>query len=690
MPLAEKIGVPANVILAAVVLLVLFGGADLGSATTAVAVETESGETVQRAVAKPEYRKRTALSRFDRGSGLDTDEVWLTYMAPLALELDLAVDDFFDPIPVSEFNRYLSEFELPASGDVPLALKRDVAEQFRATFIAAGVVDRVGDEYRVTLMLHNAENGSLVSETVHQGPDFLALIDQMSDTLAEALDIPDRDEIDDLPVRQRLTEDEAAFEAFGRAYAKLLSDPPDLDRALEGLSAAVVLDPTFAMAQYRRSLVFLDANRPDEAVAAMQAAIDHVYRLPERLRFQAKADYYFLTDQQELGFAVIEMWVALHPEDPAALSQYALVQWLRGEREELIQTYRTLHRLSPADHSLLKALARVHEALGEADQALAALALYVERSPEDYTGYMEIARIQRRRGAHGTAREHLERAVVVEPLNPEPVNALASLDLDLGRFEEALAGYERAQRLARAPRQRAAALDELREYYRFRGQMEDAIRTAEAWRAEASGVYSPLQIAQHRFTDIDVYLEAGRYNDAVNLFEELRDPPPASDWFVRRWELRIAIGAGKSAVARDAYRDALESIEAAGADGIRPALIGDLGRIEEIEGEYGLALRHYREAMAEDPSLNFHRRIGRVLRKAGRLKEAEEELREALRLRPADPRAQLELARALRARGDTAGARERLGGALAAWETADESYEPAREARAMLAARVSG
>ena len=48
MPRAEKIGIPANIVLCAGVLWLLFGGEDLGAATTSVTVETEDGEIVER------------------------------------------------------------------------------------------------------------------------------------------------------------------------------------------------------------------------------------------------------------------------------------------------------------------------------------------------------------------------------------------------------------------------------------------------------------------------------------------------------------------------------------------------------------------------------------------------------------------------------------------------------------------
>ena len=689
-PMAEKIGIPVNVATAAAVLILLFRGADLGARTTTAAFELE-GTTVERTVTKPEFRKRTALSRFDAGPGLAEEEFWLTYLAPLALELDLAADDFFEPVSLSVFNERVAEYGLQRAGDIPLALRRAVAELLHATFIVSGTVDRMEDGYRVTLALDDTGTGARVSETVHDGPDFLVLVDEMSETLAGALDIPDRDGIENLPVRDRLTEDEAALAAFGRAYATLLSDPADMDAALGGLRAATELDPTFAIAQYDLSAAYLYSNRTEEAVAALRAVLDHLYRFPERLGFRARADYYFLTEQPDQGRAVAEMWVALHPEDPAALEFYGIGQSIRGDWEGLIQTLQTRYRLSPDNHSLLKELAEAYENLGDDDRALAALEQYAIRIPADYTGHLDLASIHRRLGAYGVAREHLDRAVIVDPLNPEPIAELASLDLHSGRFDVALAGYERALELARTPRQKADVLDRLKDYYRFRGRMEDAIRTAQDLLGEVSEVYPPPEIAEYRLADIGILLEAGRREDAVALFDALRsqldpDVPGDHPYRVLQWRIRIALDAGEGAAARAAHRAASDWIETWGADRFRPSLIAALGRIEEMDGNYAEAERHYRDALAQDDrTLEWYRWIGGALRKADRLDEAEAELREALRLGPSDPYTHLEMARVLEARGDTAGAVAHLERALLAWEPADESFEPAREARAKLA-----
>ncbi|WP_419164550.1 tetratricopeptide repeat protein [Candidatus Palauibacter sp.] len=681
-PTAEKIGIPVNLAVAAAVLLVLFRGQDLGATTTTVYVETDEGEFVERRVPKPEYRKRAALFPFEAGSRLREHDAWLPYIVPIALELDLGDAEFFEPLPPDLFAPQLAQLGFEDLQGVPLPLKRELSEELQAGLIASGTLDRADadDEYRVTFTLHSVSTGSQVSQTVYEGRDFLTLIDQMSVELAEALEIPD---YTDLPVRERMTADDAALEAFGQGIVQLLVPPWDLDVALDEFGAATMFDPTFALAQYQLALMLNNAGRPAEAVASLRTAIAHRYRLPERTDFLVNFEYFWLTGQMDEAWAVSERWVTVRPDDQAALAYLSAVQTVRDDWEGLLATLRTLHGLSPDDHSLLLQMADAYLRLGDDEQALGAVERYVEQAPDDYSGYVELARIRRRRGEHESAREPLTQALLIHPTMPELVIERASLDLEVGRFDEALRGYEEALDLANTPEQRIGVLTGLKGYFRLRGQLGEAIETTTDWLDEASMVLTPAEIAQDRFPDIDLYLDAGRVQDADLLLDRLQsEQPPMGDFLVPHYRIHIEIGAEDSGAARAAYRAAIEAMEAYGVDAFRPRLIADLGRIEELVGDYDLAIQHYREAMNMEPGRNVHRETGRALRKAGRLEEAESALREALRRRPADPQANLEMALVLEARGETERAREHLRSALTAWEPADDSFEPARTARA--------
>ena len=98
----------------------LFGGKDLGSATTTLIVETEDGETVKRVVPKTEFRKSTALFPLALGPWVGEDESWISYAVPEALVPDLMPDDFFAPITFYGYESYARERGFESFDDATL------------------------------------------------------------------------------------------------------------------------------------------------------------------------------------------------------------------------------------------------------------------------------------------------------------------------------------------------------------------------------------------------------------------------------------------------------------------------------------------------------------------------------------------------------------------------------------------
>ena len=459
----------------------------------------------------------------------------------------------------------------------------------------------------------------------------------------------------------------------------------DLDAGIELLTAATTRDPTFTAAQFTLYLLLLNASQLEEAMVPLQTSMANLYRLPERHRFVVKAEYYFLTRDVAKAAAVVDMWVELHPYDTQALRYQLIVQQGRGDSEGMLATLTALHRLDPRDGGVLMQIAAVREDLGNDDGALEALNDYVDRFPDDETGYMRLARLQRRLGRHDDARASLERALLMDPLSSQVTAALATLDLHVGNFAEARAGYDRALDLPRTSAERAAVLDGLKGYHLFRGEVDDAIRAAEAWVEAASSYMSPLVLAQERIGDLYIYNAAGR-EAAAGFLEEMKSqiPAPLDDYLLPYLESSAFAEWGDLEAAREAHGRAVQIAVAMQFGQILEDLGRIGGRIDELAGDYGSAIEIYRAAMAVDPGVSLQRALGRTLRKAGRLEEAEAELREALVPVPAQPGTHLELALVLEARGDLEGAVEHLRSALAAWENADEDYGPARAARAKL------
>lgn len=689
MPRTEKIGIPVNLVGCLVVLLTLVGRDKPVSATDPAAGQPDEASIVQQEVPDSGSNGTTVLFALESGPGIGEGESWMSYAVPEALVLSLIAYDRFLPIRSYEYESYARERGFDSFAGTPLPLKRELARNLHAGFIVVGEINRTNELLGVQLWIRRVSDGSLAGQTAHEATDLLTLVDEAAGPVRHALGLSATEEIDGLGVRVRLSENEAAVEAFFKGMFHHLADR-DHQAASRYLTTATKLDPSFAVAHHALWRVLRASGLDDEAASVpLASAIEHLYRVPERYAFQVRADYYRAIGEPDELATVLDLWIQLHPDDLNALRILTGTQLSQGAWEDALSTLAKIRRLDPLDGQPIMLMARVYEQLGGFDQALALLTEYVDRSPGDASVYSQVADLQRRLGRLEDARDALKRAIVLDVLAPTPVRGLAELDLDDGRLDEARDGFHRVLTLARTAEERVEALSGLKRYHHRRGEMIDAIGVIEQRRQEQAGFQTQLGVAWGSLDDIIVYLDAGRVDEAADLLMELRSTLEGQDLYLHRLAVHIALATEGVDAALEAHRQAWESLETGGQEGLRPTLLGDLGLILDRAGDHEGAAENFKAAIALSPTGGFYRGAGRALRRAGLLDEAEAELRSALRLIPADPHAHFEMASLMEARGDTTAAVFHLTNTLAVWENADEDFEPARLARAKLTKLVT-
>lgn len=681
LPRTEKIGIPVNLVGCLAVLSTLATRDDPVSATDPAAGMPDEASIVQQG--EPS-NWTTVLFALERGPGIDDGESWMSYAFPEALVLKLIANDRFLPIRSYEYESYARQRGFNSFAVTPLALKHELARNLHAGFTVVGEINRTNDLLGVKLWIHRVSDGSLAGQTVHEAADLLTLVDEAAGQVGHALGLSATEKIDDLAVRVRLSDNEAAVEAFFKGMFHHLADR-DHEAASRYLATATTLDPSFAVAHYALWRVLEVSGLDDEAaLVALASAIEHLYRVPERYAFEVRANYYRAVGETDELATALDLWVQLHPNDLNALRVLTETQVSQGAWEDALSTLSKIRRLDPLDDQSIMAMARAHEQLGDFDQALALLTGYLDRSPGDASVYPQLADLQRRLGRREDARDALRRAIVLDALAPAPVRRLAAFDLDDGLLDEARDGFQRGLTLARTADEKVAALSGLVLYHHRRGEMIDAIDAIEQRRKEQAGYQTRFEVAWLSMDDIFVYLDAGRVDEAVDMLMELGATFEGRVPYLQRLAVHIALATDGVDAALDAHRQAWESVEAGGQEGLRPTLLGDLGLILDRAGDYEGAAENFKAAIALSASGKLHLGAGRALRKAGLLDEAEVELRSALRLVPADPHSHFEMGLLMEARGDTTAAVHHLTNTLAVWENADEDFEPARLARAKL------
>jgi TolB-like protein/Flp pilus assembly protein TadD len=278
-----------------------------------------------------------------------------------------------------------------------------------------GSVQRSGERLRVTARLMSVDDGRQLwsGRFDEQYTDIFAVQDSIADRVTAALAVQ-LTSVEQQRLARRPTSDSIAYDLFlnGRYYWNRRSSPVNLQKSIDYYSQAVARDPQFALAYSGLAdalavqAVFA-AREPREVYpAALQAAERALHLDPDLAEAHATRGHIRLNFQHD--------W-------PGALEDF----------DEAIR------------HDPRYAMARVWRGLwlvfvGRTDEGLAELATAVELEPSSMPPVVTYARGLYSARRYGEAAGALERVVEVEPQNMLARSLLASVYIELGRFDEAL------------------------------------------------------------------------------------------------------------------------------------------------------------------------------------------------------------------------------------------------------------
>jgi len=681
---AEKIGIPVNLVMAGLFLVLFFQGKDLGAATTTVVVTDEDGVEAERVVPKTEFRKRITVYFFD-AEPTDTAAAWLQYGLPVALQADLYQDQFIDlRIPI-HFSDRLRDASFEELVNVPLSLAREVAEEQHRDHFVMGSVAVANGEIQAAVSLYDAKRGRLLEEHTFSGTDLMKLADQISLQLREDLKIPELGDegAQDLPVSEILTDSPSGYRL---SIESLIATEVERDfvRGTSLMEEAVEEDPTFADAQASLAMLYFFTNRPGEMVGPMQAAMDHIYRLPERIRFVVKSNYYLMVRQDtDKAMAALDMWAELFPDDVQAHQTRLQIQILRDDKADALASLETILELDPAQRDVLLQIGDLHKGMGDFSAARGTFQEYADEFPENHQVLNQLAELARRMGNLDEARDYYDRAFILAPSDVGLMVGMGTVERKTGDFEAALAQYEVAMATAGTPEERAQVFSALEAYYMARGQVGRSIEYIEQRLSEASAYLPGFLVVQQRMVGAGTYAEAGRLEEAWALVEEARTQlPPPFDAMAPLGELDIY----RTLEDADAIEATLPAVEAfitsLQYEIVRPAVVTAQGEAHALRGEYREAVQRFEEVQRLAPSnTSIPMKLGRCYRELGELDRAVSFLQEALSISPYGARNNYEMALTYEAMGRTEEARTHLDRALEVWADADPTYKWAQRAR---------
>ncbi len=681
---AERIGVPTNVGVSALVLFLNFNVMDLGAATTTITVEDEDGQRVERTVPKSAFRKRLALFNFDNTAG-DRARDWLGLGIPIALDTDLDQDLFVDAQSSVNFVEQLAQTDYPDGVGLPFTLKRQIANDRHLPYFVSGSYTVEDGQYVVTASLFETRRGRLLQERTFAGDDLFALVDEMAVQLKHDLEIPEQyiEDVEDLPIGSILTNSMTAFEAMANGLHALIVRE-EWEVAARHLERAVAQDPTFATAHYALYRIYLLGNQSAKAQLALQASMEHRYKLAEKDRYTLKISHYEFRQQPDKVLAVAKMRVELFPDDIDGRLQLAQLYVFHNDVDATIAQFEQILKIDPGQYNHLQTLGKLYQQRGEFDRALDYLEQYAKQFPNNEESFNAIGDVYENLGRHADAKAQYDRALLLKTDDVGTLVRLADIERDLGRFDEALGLLDEARAAAKTPVDRASVYAAFASFSEWKGQLESALEFRQLEAAENRQFLPTVVGLREQVISLDRYVKAGQTDRAFRILRgiEAQLTPP--------WDMllpHIAYMAIYTELeAADSAEAAIAGVEriirASGVEALRSRIVHTQGRIHEFRNQFEEAIAQYERELELAPT-NFrtHTDIGRAYRRVGRYEEAEGHIQMTLRVHPFDPIAHYELALVYADAEDDAKALEHLETALRVWEEADPAYQPALRAR---------
>jgi len=687
----EKIGIPLNILFTVIMIFIVFSGKELGSATTQVTVKNDLGQVIRRKVPAGEFNRRVAIFFF-RNQSEQASLDWLQSAFMAGCHLDLSQDPVFSLYSASDNVIYqkILQAGLTNTAGLPMTLERKIATEIQREYFLGGSFTTANDTFIVNTYLYETGNGKLIAEHNYRDTDFFPIVDRITRQLKGDLGLPawHIEETEDLPVSALLTSEPAAAQEYFIG-SDLINLNNNYANATGHFEKAVRLDPTFTMAYWMLYACYINTIQSDKAQSALQAAMQHIYKVPELTRFVIKQEYYLVTENPEKRFAVLDMWVKLYPRDVRGHFSLATEYLKRNEPDKVIAEYNTIMELDPSRRYYLQYIGDIYLTRGDFKNALKYFTQYQQECPTDYRAFTALGNLYFTMGNYTVARQNFTDAIAIEPNDLASVIKLGDIALETGSPETAFENLQAALRQSHTAEEKSQVYAALQRYYERTGQIRAALRARdEKFKAQTEYI-NPATVALNQIFDgsLQYYFQTGNPNEAANYLKQVESHLP-SPWnkLSAVGYLEFYIAGGKIEPAENAAERLAEAIRIFSSDNQSDRLYHGRAQICELKKDYlGAILQYQQELNIRPTAVTIMIDIARCYRLSGNAVKARTMLTTTLKVLPYHPEANLEIARIYIALGESNSALQHIQTTLKTWSNADPDYTPAQIARKLAA-----
>jgi serine/threonine protein kinase/tetratricopeptide (TPR) repeat protein len=340
-------------------------------------------------------RPSVAVLYFENNTG-DASLDWLRTALTDMLVTDLSQSPRMQVLGTETLYQILKEMNRLDERVTSLEVVQEVAEKGDVNHVLLGSFTRAGDTIRINVRLQEATTGKILTSEKVEGQGESAIfpmVDDLTRRIKEGFELRQADAaVADRDLTEITTDSVEAYRSYAEGVH--LIDQGHFTEAIPLFEKAVEVDPEFAMALAKLSIVHGNIFNVEKAREYAERALSHTDRLTGRERYYIEGRHYSLRPETRLrGIEAYEKGLALYPDDVAARNNVALQYFIIERFDEAIAHFEEVLRQDSPFRGARANLAMAYVARGEFEKGYRLLSDYIEENPDFVQGYVPLASI---------------------------------------------------------------------------------------------------------------------------------------------------------------------------------------------------------------------------------------------------------------------------------------------------------
>jgi tetratricopeptide (TPR) repeat protein len=373
---------------------------------------------------------------------------------------------------------------------------------------------KAGENIRINIRVQEAQSGKILSTEKVEGvgeSSVFSMVDDLTRRIRTRFDVPAAasDELD----RGLKDVTSSSVEAY-RYYAEgiNLHQRFQQEEAIALFEKALEVDPGFAMALAKLSVIHNNLGHDRESMEFARRALEHLDRLSARERYYVEGTYYIR--RRNTYARAIEAYrkaIELYPDHTSARNNLALLYQDFERYEEAIEEGETLIRAKFEFAGIYNIVSLSHAARGDLEKGHQVVQDFVERYPENWAGYANLGWHLLKWGKLDESKAAYQKADSLRPKNWRNLTGLWAIH---ALQEEGSAAVGVAERMASSsdPYMKVLGANAVAVNALYRGRTREALAALPA--AEDFGEPDPIR-AQSNSLAAYVLWETGRPAEAL-------------------------------------------------------------------------------------------------------------------------------------------------------------------------------